>query len=28
VNRVSKFLSGRVEWMRPSAYTDRVHGPK
>jgi hypothetical protein len=28
VARVRKFLSDKVEWMRPSAYTDRVHGLK
>jgi len=28
VKRVSKFLGDTVEWMRPSAYTDRVHGLK
>jgi hypothetical protein len=25
VKRVQQFLGDRVEWMRPSAYTDRVH---
>ena len=25
VRRVGKFLKDRVEWMRPSEYTDRVH---
>jgi hypothetical protein len=26
VKRAQQFLGDRVEWMRPSAYTDRVHG--
>jgi hypothetical protein len=28
VKRVSKFLGDTVEWMRPSTYTDRLHGLK
>jgi hypothetical protein len=28
VARVRKFLANKVEWVRPSAYTDRVHGMK